>query len=149
NYQSLAKNISHGRGYRFFSDTAPTLMREPGYPALLAVFVHEFEDYKQAAIVANFVIGALSTLLVYMLARRLTPLPWLPLAAPLPYMLHPGIVLAELRLSVEILFNLLLLIFLLLLSRAVMVQSLLAYIWAGLALGVASLVRSTALLFPF
>jgi len=49
NYYSLAKNISHGRGYRFTPDTTLTLMREPGYPYFLAVLVHEFDDYHRRA----------------------------------------------------------------------------------------------------
>jgi 4-amino-4-deoxy-L-arabinose transferase-like glycosyltransferase len=148
NYQTLAKSISHGRGYRFFPDTALTLMREPGYPYFLAVFVHEFEDYKQAALVANMLIGGLAAILVFALARRLTALPWVPLTAALLFMAHPGIVLAELRASVETLFIFLLLIFMLLLCRALALRSVRNFAWAGMALGVATLVRSTALLFP-
>lgn len=35
-YDDLAENLAAGNGYRFYSDTARTLMREPGYPILLA-----------------------------------------------------------------------------------------------------------------
>src|SRR5262249_40760372 len=35
-YDQLAANTAEGNGYRFCPDTAKTLMREPGYPMLLA-----------------------------------------------------------------------------------------------------------------
>ena len=35
-YDQLAENLVNGNGYRFYPDTALTLMREPGYPILLA-----------------------------------------------------------------------------------------------------------------
>ena len=35
-YYELAENLIAGNGYRFYPDTARTLMREPGYPLLLA-----------------------------------------------------------------------------------------------------------------
>src|SRR5690349_19930488 len=39
-YDELAANLAEGNGYRFYPDTAETLMREPGYPIFLAgIFV--------------------------------------------------------------------------------------------------------------
>jgi hypothetical protein len=148
NYYTLAKSISHGRGYRFLPDTSLTLMREPGYPYFLALFVYEFEDYNRAAIIANILLTGLTAFLILDLARKLTVLPWVAVVGPVLYMLHPGVVLAELRSGVEVLFIFLVLIFLVTLRRAVSRESATAYIYAGLALGVATLVRSTALLFP-
>jgi competence protein ComGC len=148
NYYALAKNVSHGLGLRFQPDTALTLMREPGYPYFLAVFVHEFEDYNRAAIIANMVLTALTAFVIFQLTRMLTPVPWVAVIAPILYMAHPGVLLAELRSGVEILFIFLLLIFLLLLRVALAGQSTAAYIYAGIMLGLTSLVRSTALLFP-
>jgi 4-amino-4-deoxy-L-arabinose transferase-like glycosyltransferase len=148
NYYSLAKNISHGRGYRFTPDTTLTLMREPGYPYFLAVLVHEFDDYNRAAVIANLLLTSLSALLIFKLARLLSSIAWVPLVAPIIYMLHPGVVVAELRSGVEVPFTFLLLVFLLLLREAVCSNSSTAYVKAGIALGITTYVRSTALLFP-
>jgi 4-amino-4-deoxy-L-arabinose transferase-like glycosyltransferase len=148
NYYSLAKNISHGRGYRFTPDTTLTLMREPGYPYFLAVLVHEFDDYNRAAVIANLLLTSLSALLIFKLARLLSSTAWVPLVAPIVYMLHPGVIVAELRSGVEVPFTFLLLVFLLLLREAVCSNSSTAYVKAGIALGITTYVRSTALLFP-
>jgi hypothetical protein len=148
NYYSLAKNISHGRGYRFTPDTTLTLMREPGYPYFLAVLVHEFDDYNRAAVIANLLLTSLTAFLIFKLARLLSSTAWVPVAAPILYMLHPGVILAELRSGVEVPFTFLLLIFLLLLREAVCSNSSAAYVKAGIALGITTYVRSTALLFP-
>jgi 4-amino-4-deoxy-L-arabinose transferase-like glycosyltransferase len=148
NYYSLAKNISHGRGYRFTPDTTLTLMREPGYPYFLAVLVHEFDDYNRAAVIANLLLTSLTAFLIFTLARLLSSTTWVPVVAPIVYMLHPGVILAELRSGVEVPFTFLSLIFLLLLREAVCSNSSAAYVKAGIALGITSYVRSTALLFP-
>ena len=148
NYYSLAKNISHGRGYRFTPDTTLTLMREPGYPYFLAALVHEFDDYNRAAVIANLLLTSLTALLIFKLARLLTSIAWVPVVAPILYMLHPGVIVAELRTGVEVPFTFLLMIFLILLRYAVCSNSSAAYVKAGIALGVTTYVRSTALLFP-
>jgi 4-amino-4-deoxy-L-arabinose transferase-like glycosyltransferase len=148
NYYSLAKNINHGVGYRFTPDTTLTLMREPGYPYLLAALMHEFDDYKRAAVVVNILLTSLSALLVFNLTRSLSPLQWAPVIAALVYVLHPGVIVTELRSGVEVPFTFLSLIFLILLRKAVCTESTSAYVKAGIALGVTTYVRSTALLFP-
>lgn len=148
NYYSLAKNISHGRGYRFTPDTTLTLMREPGYPYFLAVLVHEFDDYNRAAVIANLLLTSLTAFLIFKLTRLLTSIAWVPVVAPILYMLHPGVIVAELRSGVEVPFTFLLLIFLIFLRYAVCSNSPAAYAKAGIALGITTYVRSTALLFP-
>jgi hypothetical protein len=148
NYYSIAKNISHGRGYRFTPDTTLTLMREPGYPYYLAVFIHEFDNYFRAVVVVNIFLTALTGWLIFSLARTLSPVRWIAVAAPVLYVLHPGVIISELRIGVEVPFTLLSLAFLYLLRKAVCKESTPGYIKAGLALGVTTYVRSTALLFP-
>jgi hypothetical protein len=43
-YNLLASNLVAGNGYRFYPDTADTLIREPGYPVLLAGIVKVFGE---------------------------------------------------------------------------------------------------------
>jgi len=148
-YDRLAKNLLNGDGYRFTPDTAPTMLREPGYPLFLAGISRLGGDYSRGlARFANFVLTSLSALLVAALARRIAPQRAIYLLAPLLFMLHPGVVIAELRVGVEILLTFLLLCFFLLLSRALASGTVRDYLLAGAMLGVVSSVRSTALLFP-
>lgn len=148
NYLSIAKNIDAGNGYRFTPQTSLTLMREPGYPYFLAALLRVFDNDHELAIAANIAFTSLAALLVSSLARSMSAVRWVPVAAPLFFLLHPGVILSELRWGVESLFTLLVLIFLWLLLKALRTARTADYVGAGLALGVASAVRSTALLFP-
>jgi 4-amino-4-deoxy-L-arabinose transferase-like glycosyltransferase len=148
NWLSIAKNIDAGQGYRFTPQTSLTLMREPGYPYFLAGLLRVFDNDHEAAIVANILFTALAALLVGHLARALSRLRWLPMAAAILFMIHPAVILSELRGGIESLFTLLALVFLAFLLGALDEQKTSGYVKAGLALGVASCVRSTALLFP-
>src|ERR1700689_812974 len=148
NYQSIAKNIDAGNGYRFTPQTSLTLMREPGYPFFLAGLRRVFDNDHELAIVANIIFTSLAAFLLSSLASSVSTVRWISVAAPPLFMLHPGVILAELRYGVESLFTLLLLVFLWLLLKALRTGRTADYVGAGLALGVASAVRSTALLFP-
>jgi 4-amino-4-deoxy-L-arabinose transferase-like glycosyltransferase len=150
NYATISKYINLGLGYRFSPETALTLEREPGYPYFLALLRWAFEDgYREAAIVANIVFTSISAFLIGALARSVTSLRRVALIAPLLFLLHPGTIGTELRLGVEVPFILLLLGFFLTLRHALCSGTLMAYLGAGLLLGAASCVRSTALLYPF
>jgi 4-amino-4-deoxy-L-arabinose transferase-like glycosyltransferase len=148
NYLTLAKNIDAGHGYRFTPDTSPTMMREPGYPYFLAGLLAVFDNDHEGAVVANILFTALTALLVATLARRASPLRGLAFVAPILYMVHPGVILSELRGGIESIFTLLIMGFLVLLLDALRSDKAMAYVRAGLALGITSLVRSSALLFP-
>ena len=148
NYHSIAKNIEAGRGYRFTPETSLTLMREPGYPYFLAGLLRVFDNDREPAVIANIIFTSLAALVLSGLAGSLTGVRWVPVVAPLLFMLHPGVILTELRNSVESLFTLLVLVFLALLLKALRSGRTRVYVEAGFALGIASCVRSTALLFP-
>lgn len=148
NYDVIADNIRHGYGYRFSPDTAPTLMREPGYPFFLALLEWLFGAGLTAPIVANLLLSSGSALLISNLGRSVSPLPWAPQIAALLFLLHPGVAVAELRSGVEIPFIFMLLCFFLALRRALHSERIRDYLLAGLVLGLTSCIRSTALLFP-
>jgi 4-amino-4-deoxy-L-arabinose transferase-like glycosyltransferase len=148
NYGWIAKNIYLGNGYRSTPDTGFTLLREPGYPYFLAALRYLFESDRGPAVIANLLFTSLSAFLISKLARLVSPQQWLPLVAPVLFLLHPGVIVAELRGGVEIPFVLLVLCFLLLLRQGLATANTVDYIKAGLVLGAASCVRSTALLFP-
>jgi 4-amino-4-deoxy-L-arabinose transferase-like glycosyltransferase len=147
-YDRIAKNLLRGDGYRFSHDTGPTLMREPGYPLFIAA-ICSLTGYSLSIVrLANILLASLSALIIARLTRHLSPNRWAYLLAPTLFLLHPGVVIAELRAGVEILFIFLLLCFFLALSRALRSGAIKDYLLAGVALGVVSSVRSTALLFP-
>ncbi len=152
-YDLIAANLADGHGYRFYPDTAPTMMREPGYPLLLAGIYVVFGQSFFVVKCANLLFAILTALLI----RSLTSLVVRPprdmgvftgdLAASL-FLIHPGILIAESRGGVEVLFALLLALFVFLLMKAYTSGSLLQFGTAGMILGLTVLVRSTPLLVP-
>jgi len=148
NYDWLAWNLSSGNGYRFTADTAPTLMREPGYPLVLAGLFSLFGKSLDAARCLNLLLAGVAAWLIYVLANRLFAGRAVGLIAALLFLIHPGILVAELRGGVEILFIVAILGAVGALCIAVQSGRCRDYFLAGLALGAASLVRSTPLLFP-
>src|SRR6202050_52191 len=147
-YDRLAKSLLNGEGYRFTPDTAPTLLREPGYPIFL-VAISSLTGYSVTLVrIANLVLTSLSAWLVAVLVHRLTTHRAAYFLGPMLFMLHPGVLIADLRVGVEPLFTLLLLCFLLTLSSALRSRKTSGFLIAGIALGFVVSVRSTALLFP-
>jgi len=147
-YDLLAKNISEGRGYRFFPDTAPTMMREPGYPLFLSAVFSVFGYSLPAARFANVVLAIASAAIIAVLARRVSNHRTVILGAPLLFLFHPGTVVAESRGGYELLFVFSLLLFMLAVFRALEERRLRWYALAGFALGCVVLIRSTPVLFP-
>ena len=148
-YDKLAWSLSQGFGYRFFPDTAPTLTREPGYPLFLGSLFYFFGYSIEVARAANLLLSGLTVLLLYRLASRLFAARWIAVLVPALFLLHPGVFVAELRGGVESLFMVLVVAFTMLLARAAQTDRTRDYVLAGLLLGLTTLVRSTALLFPF
>ncbi len=147
-YDVLARNIASGYGYRFFPDTALTMMREPGYPLILAGLFYMFGYGISVARIANLVFSFFAALSLSRLTRKVSGDEWVARLAPALFLLHPGIVLSEARGGVENLFIMLLLLFMEALYRALSGNRWRDYVVAGLLLGISATVRSTALLFP-
>lgn len=153
-YELLASNLISGHGYRFYPDTAATMMREPGYPLVLAglftVLGKNFAFVKLVNMLLAFATVGLMALLLRPFASygQKIPLPLFYVAAIL-FLFHPGVLVAESRGGVEIVFAFSVALFCLSISRAVAQDGWRRYIVSGLILGVTVLVRSTLLLFPF
>jgi hypothetical protein len=147
-YDKLAASIAAGRGYRLTPDGEPTLMREPGYPFLLALVFRVLGPELGAARAANLVLGLVTAVVVLVLAADIGLPSGGALLAAILFMLHPGTVVAESRGGFESLFTLLLAVFVLVLGRAFRGQRVGAYAVAGLVLGLAGLVRTTVILLP-
>src|SRR5579859_963692 len=148
-YDQIASNLAEGNGYRFYPDTAETLMREPGYPILLAGIFLAFGKEFAAVKLANLVLAFATAYLMTLMARELTTSRLVIFGAPLLFLFHPGTLIAESRGGVEVLFAFMLTLFLLSVSSALKKNRWWNYLVAGGVLGFTLLVRSTLILFPF
>jgi 4-amino-4-deoxy-L-arabinose transferase-like glycosyltransferase len=147
-YGILAENLANGTGYRWRTDMAGTMMREPGYPLLLAA-TFKLGGYRiEAARLLNLLLTMGIAVLLMALARRMTGDPRAPVIAALLFLVHPGTLIAEARGGVEILFIFVGFGFLLVLYNALEKGGLWRYLLAGLAFGVVVQVRSTPMVFP-
>jgi 4-amino-4-deoxy-L-arabinose transferase-like glycosyltransferase len=153
-YDELASNLVTGNGYRFYPDTARTLMREPGYPILLAALLFMFGSSFTAVKLTNMVLALATAWLMIRIARRLSPdarslNPLLLLVPPLLFLFHPGTLIAESRGGVEIMFAFLVTLFLLTTFNAIENNRWWYFAISGVVLGLTVSVRSTPMLFPF
>lgn len=147
-YDQLAVNIAEGNGYRFYPDTAETLMREPGYPILLAGLFIAFGKSLTAVKLANIVMALVVAYLMTRLARRLSGSLLVIFGAPVLFLFHPETLIAESRGGVEILFALMLTLYMLTVYRAIKTGRWWKYLLSGGVLGLTLVVRSTPILFP-
>lgn len=147
-YDQLATNLAAGNGYRFYPDTAETLMREPGYPLLLAGAYRLFGSDLWVAKALNVALAFGTAFLMILIARRISSNALLIFGAPLTFLLHPGTLIAESRGGVEISFGFMLVLFIWTMYRAMDSSRWGDYALSGAALGATLLVRSTPLLFP-
>jgi 4-amino-4-deoxy-L-arabinose transferase-like glycosyltransferase len=144
----VAANLASGNGYRFFPDTARTLMREPGWPVLLAGIFVLFGKSFAAVKLTNMLLALAAAYLITRIARKLSSNWLLVLASPLLFLFHPGTLIAESRGGSEVLFTFWLTLFILTVHRAVKSGKWWDYLLSGVVLGLTVLVRSTPILFP-
>lgn len=147
-YDQLAANLVQGNGYRFYPDTARTLMREPGYPLFLAGLFFLVGNAFVTVKLANMCLALATAWLMTRLARRISKSRMLLIAPPLLFLFHPATLIAESRGGVEILFAFLVTLFMLALYTALEHKTWWRYAVTGAVLGLTVLVRSTPMLFP-
>lgn len=147
-YDQLAANLVNGNGYRMYPETAKTLMREPGYPILLAGIFSLFGKNFAAVKLANMLMAFLAAGLIYRIARRFSDSPVMTLGPPLIFLFHPGTLIAESRGGVEVLFTLFLALFMCTLYAAIQSHRSWRYALSGAVLGLTVLIRSVPILFP-
>jgi hypothetical protein len=147
-YDFIAKNLREGHGYRVEPYMGETILREPGYPILIAAIFKAF-GYGSAGPRALCILMAFgAALLLLLLARKITSDWSISLASALLFLLYPGTLVAESRAGNEMPTVLMMALFILALHRAVERCSLKWYGVAGLLLGLTALVRSEVLMFP-
>ena len=147
-YDLIAMNLVEGNGYRFFPDTAETMVRTPGYVLVLAGIFSVFGHSLAAAKAFNLLFSFATAYVVYVLGKRVTMSHRLALIAATVTFLHPAFLIADSRGGLESLFTLTLMVFMLLTYRAIKTDAIKDYVFAGIALGVCLLIKSTPALFP-
>jgi 4-amino-4-deoxy-L-arabinose transferase-like glycosyltransferase len=152
-YDLLAANLVAGNGYRFYPDTARTLMREPGFPVLLAGLQLVFGKSLVVVKIANMILAFLTAWFMVLIVREMTPEARIPskimiFGPPLLFLFNPGTLIAESRGGIEIVFAFLLTAFILTVYRAIKNNRWLDYLICGAVLGITVLFRSTPILFP-
>ncbi len=147
-YDYLATNLAAGNGYRFYPDSATTLMREPGYPLVLAGLMLLFGRAFIAVKIVNLMLALGTAWFLTRIVRKFTDSQWAIIVAPSLFLFHPGTLIAESRGGVEILFGFLLTSFVVTLYAAIDSRRSSAFLVCGLVLGVTVLVRSVPIFFP-
>src|SRR5450631_2847453 len=74
-YDLLANNLATGKGYRFYPDTSSTLMREPGYPIVLAGLILVFGKSFAVVKIFNMILTILTAWIVMKIAGEIVPEP--------------------------------------------------------------------------
>jgi Dolichyl-phosphate-mannose-protein mannosyltransferase len=147
-YDLLASNILAGNGYRFFPDTSETLLRTPGYPLLLTLIFYFFPNSLVAVKIVNLTLGLFTAWMVAILTWRLTTNKPAATWASLLFLIHPAMIFTQSRGGVESLFTLLTTGFVLALCQAFDREKIMDFVVSGILLGMATLVKSTTILFP-
>src|SRR5581483_9705279 len=147
-YDFIGNNLALGHGYRVDVNMGETMMREPGYPLLMAG-VFKITGYGVVGPrIACIALAFAAALILRLLALEITGNGVVSVIAALMFLLYPANLVAEARAGVEMLCVSTVLLFMLALYRALQSGSIWQYGMGGLLLGVASLVRSEVILFP-
>jgi len=147
-YDLIGNNVASGNGYRVEPGMAATMVREPGYPLLLAL-VFKFAGYHiEAARILNLFLAFGSGILLFALTRKITDDEKVALTSTLLFLFYPGTWVAEARGGVEIVFTFSILLFMVSLYRAMETNKTSSYFVAGLLIGISALIRSEVLFFP-
>jgi 4-amino-4-deoxy-L-arabinose transferase-like glycosyltransferase len=147
-YDLIANNVAQGHGYRLDPSMGPTMLREPGYPLLLAGMFKIVGQGEQGPRVLCIILAFAASLILLRLVREVTGDRLTALVTALLFLVYPGILMAEARSGVEMASVFTCLLFMLALHRALGRGALSMYGVAGALLGLATLVRSEVVVFP-
>ena len=147
-YVSIAMNLADGKGYRNYPETCKTLLRSPGYVILLFGIFKIFGKNLFAVQTVNLLLSIATAFIILKIAGKIvnrSAVCWL---APLFFLFHPAIILAETRGGVESLFTFFVTLFMFCLYCAIESNKPRDYIITGIVLALMLLVKSTPILFP-
>lgn len=148
-YDKFAENLVAGNGYRLSPETGPSMLREPGWPLVLAAMFAIFGKNLFAVQVLNVVMSFASAALTYDLGRRLLRSSLIGGLAASIVLFHPSVLVSESRGGVECLTMLLYTLCVWLVVQAFEKGQIWRFGLVGGVLGVAMITRSSvALLVP-
>jgi len=147
-YGLIANNIINGNGFRFFPETAETIMRPPGYIGILAILFYFFGESILAAQILNVIMALATAYVIKLICNILTDQPRVGNLAFFIYLFHPATILAETRGGYEILFAFLITVFIYVLYRSIESNRYKTYFLSGICLGLTMLVKSITMIFP-
>jgi hypothetical protein len=101
-YDLIAKNVGQGNGYRVDANMGYTMLREPGYPLLLAAAFRLGGYGIQTARGACVLLAFGAALLLLLLTQEIASDSMTALTAALLFLLYPGILVAEIRAGSEL-----------------------------------------------
>ena len=148
-YDDIATNLLEGHGYRLNTDTSETMLRTPGFVLILAGIFALVGKSLVAVQVFNLAISLVGGWALYRLALRVTQSENIAIGACVIFLLYPATVLSESRAGVESTFTAAGIVFVLLFYRALQSFAYRDFVLAGVAFGLALLIKSTfALVLP-
>jgi len=148
-YEMIAWNLVQGNGYRVFPDTSLTMLRTPGFVLLLALIFAVFGKSLVAVRVVNLAFSIVTAVLTRVLALKAGLSRTAATIAALIFFLHPGVTIADSQGAVESMVTLCLVASVLLGLSAMERGNWAIFVVAGLANGLALLVKSSvALVLP-
>ena len=146
-YDRIAVNLIDGRGYRFYPETAETLMRPPGYVLILAGIFSLFGKNLVAVKIANLFLGIATSYVMMLICKKYVKNNISLWVAPSLFLFHPAIIFSESRGGVESLFTFLIILFIFFLYKAIESHKYRDYLITGGIFGLVLLVKNTPLLF--
>lgn len=146
-YDLIAENLDQGYGYRVDPHMGETMLREPGYPLIVAMVFKLKGLGNEGPRIACILLAFGAALVLLRLTRKITEDRTVALIAALLFLVYPGTLVAEARAGNDIPCIFTTLLFVLALYQAVEKRSFWLFGLTGVLLGVAALVRSEVLLF--
>ena len=147
-YERIGRYLVEGKGYKMHAWENPSALRPPGMPFFIAGLYTVFGPHYAAVRIALCLLGALTALPLFFIARRIAPEPWA-LAAAALLAASPGHAYYSTHFFSEPPWTLLMTILICLGARPLEQRGAMGVVGQGLLLGVAALVRPAAFLYPF
>jgi len=145
-YDAIGWNLVQGEGFSI-EPGVPTVLRGPTYPAFLAFIYSIFGHSYLAVFIVQALLSTLTCFMIYLFGKAIVNQK-VGLLAALVTGIYPANVLTVPWIMIETLFTFLLVITIMILTKAVENKKSLSYLSVGAMLGLLSLCKPTVLLYP-
>ncbi len=148
-YYVLSQNLISGIGYRYTPDGEPTAKRTPGYPIFIAMIFKVFGKNFNAVRVAQAILDAITTAMVFILTNMLFGNKRTSMLASTLYAIYPPAILMTTYILTETLYTFLLVASLVTLVWALIGKMKSMSLTSGIIFGLSNLTRPVAIFLPF